>query len=145
MKSLGETESTSMEDFVRATRCAGCCLAPGLGEAVPPMGMGVGMGGGPFILVSGLVGAVGAGAEEAPSSFKGTVGGMLIPTSPSRSTRCPSSLWRSVASALPNLISRLPIVFFDWSWSASNFPWLRTALSSAIPPSPVFILLVVSA
>ena len=99
-----------------------------------PIGLGVGIGAAPDISTSGF-----GACCEAPSSLsvlcKGTVGGIVpIPMSPSLSTRWPSSLCRSVASALPSRISKLPIVFFDWSWSASSFPWLRTALSSAIPP-----------
>ena len=66
MKSLENDESTSIDDLVRATRCAGCCFAPGLGADVPPMGLSVAIGTGPFVSVSGLAGAVGTGAEEAP-------------------------------------------------------------------------------
>ena len=60
MKSLGETESTSIEDLGRAIRCGDFC---GLGVDTAPIGFGLGIGAAPAISTSG----VGA-CCEAPSS-----------------------------------------------------------------------------
>ena len=54
MKSLGETESTSIEVLGRAIRCDGLCLVPGLVVDMAPIGLGVGIGAAPDISTSGF-------------------------------------------------------------------------------------------